>query len=52
MEDKVYSEAPQSTQELTEKIRAIIDEIEPLMCENVMTNFIKPFIYTGIKIII
>ena len=41
MRDKVYAGAPQSIQELKEKIRAVIDEIEPQMCENVMTNFIK-----------
>ena len=40
VEDKVYVEAPQSIQELKEKIRAIIDKIEPQMCENVMENFI------------
>ena len=32
---------PQSIQELKEKIRAVIDEIKPQMCENVMENFIK-----------
>ena len=41
MKDKVYTDAPQSIQELKEKIRAVIDEIEPQMCENVMGNFIK-----------
>ena len=39
--DKVYADAPWSIQELEEKIRAVIDEIEPQMCENVMENFIK-----------
>ena len=41
MKDNVYADAPQSIQELEEKIRAVIDEIEPQMCENVMKNFIK-----------
>ena len=39
--DKVYADVPQSMQELLEKIRAVIDEIEPQMCENVVENFIK-----------
>ena len=38
---KVYADAPQSIQELKEKIRAVIDKIEHQMCENVMGNFIK-----------
>ena len=38
---KVYADAPQSIQELKEKIRAFIGEIEPQMCENVMKNCIK-----------
>ena len=41
MKDKVYADASQSIQELKEKIRAVIHEIEPQMCENVMENFIK-----------
>ena len=41
MKDKVYADAPQTIKELKEKIRAVIDEIEPQMCENVMENFIK-----------
>ena len=41
MKDKVYADAPQSIQELNEKIRTVIDEIEPQICENVMENFIK-----------
>ena len=41
MKDKVYADAPQSIQELKEKIRVVIDEIEPQMCENVMENFMK-----------
>ena len=41
MKDKVYADAPQSIQELKEKIRAVVDEIEPQMCENVMENFMK-----------
>ena len=36
VKDKVYADASQSIQELKEKIRAIIDEIEPQMCENVI----------------
>ena len=35
-ERQVYADVPQSIQELKEKIRAVIDEIEPKMCENVM----------------
>ena len=41
VKDKVYTDAPQSIQELKEKIRPVMDEIEPQMCENVMENFIK-----------
>ena len=41
MKDKVYADAPQSIQEHSEKIRAVIDEIEPQMCENIMENFMK-----------
>ena len=41
VKDKVYADAPQSIQELKEKIRPVIDEIEPQMCENVMENFFK-----------
>ena len=41
VKDKVYADAPQTIQEIKEKIRAIIDEIEPQMCENVIENFIK-----------
>ena len=41
VKDKVYADAPQSIEELKEKIRAVIDEIEPQMCENVMENFIQ-----------
>ena len=41
MKDKVHANAPQSIQDLKEKIRAIIDEIQPQICENVMGNFIK-----------
>ena len=41
LKDKVYADAPQSIQELTEKIRAVIGEIELQLCENVMGNFIK-----------
>ena len=41
MEDKVCDVAPQSIEELKGKIRAIVDEIEPQMCENVIENFIK-----------
>ena len=41
MEDKVYADAPQSIQEPDEKIRAVIDEIERQICENVVENFIK-----------
>ena len=38
VKDKVYADAPQSIKELKEKIHAVIDEIEPQMCENVMEN--------------
>ena len=41
VKDKVYADAPQSIQELKKKIRAVIDEIEPRMCKNIMENFIK-----------
>ena len=41
VEDKVYADAFQWIQELKEKIRAVIDEIEPQMCENLMENFMK-----------
>ena len=41
VKDKDFSEAPQSIQELKEKIRAIIDEVELQMYENVMENVIK-----------
>ena len=41
MKDKVYADAPQAIQELKEKIRAVMDETELQMCENVMENFIK-----------
>ena len=41
VKDTVYADAPQSIQELKGKIRAVIDEIEPQMCENLMENFIK-----------
>ena len=41
MKDKVYADALQSIQELKEKIRVVIDEIQPKMCENVMGNFMK-----------
>ena len=41
VKDKVYADAFQLIQELKEMIRAVIDEIEPQMFENVMGNFIK-----------
>ena len=41
VKDKVYADAPQSIQELKEKIRAVIDKIEHQMYENVMENFMK-----------
>ena len=41
VKDKVYADVPQSIQELKEKIRAVINEIEPQMCGNVMENFMK-----------
>ena len=34
-------DALQSIQELKDKIHAVIDEIEPQMCENLMETFIK-----------
>ena len=34
VKDKVYADAPQLIQELKEKIRAVIDEIQSQMCEN------------------
>ena len=36
-----YTDARQTIQELKENIRAVIDEIESQMCENLMENFIK-----------
>ena len=39
--DKVYFDAPQSIQELKKKIHAVIDEIEPQMCENLMENLVS-----------
>ena len=41
MKDKVYADAPQLIQERKEKIRAVIDEIERQMCENIMENIMK-----------
>ena len=41
VKDKVYANPPQSIKKLKEKIRTVIDEIEPQMCENVMENVIK-----------
>ena len=41
VKDKVYADAPQSIQELKDKIRTVIDEMKPQMCENVMENFMK-----------
>ena len=41
VKDKFHADAPQSIQELKEKIRTVIDEIEAQMCENVMENLIK-----------
>ena len=41
VKDKIYADALQLIQELKEKIRAVIDEIELQMWENVMENFIK-----------
>ena len=41
MKDNVYDDTSKSIQELKKKIRAVIDEIEPQMCENVIENFMK-----------
>ena len=41
MKDKVYADAYQLIQELKEKNRAVIDEIVPQMCENVIGNSSK-----------
>ena len=41
MKYKVYADAPQSIQEFKEKIRAVIDEIELQVCDNVMENFMN-----------
>ena len=41
VKDKVYADASQSIQDHKEKIRVVIDEIEPQMRENLMDNFIK-----------
>ena len=35
---KIYADTSQSIQELKDKIRAVIDEIEPQMCENVINH--------------
>ena len=40
VKDKVYADAPQLIQELKEKIRAVIDDIETQMYKNVMENLI------------
>ena len=39
VKEKVYADAPQSIQEFREKIGAVIDEIDPQMCEDVKENF-------------
>ena len=41
MKDKVFADAPQSIQELKEKIRTVIDETKPQMCKTEMENLIK-----------
>lgn len=41
MNDKVYIDAPQSIQQLKQKIRTATDDIETQMCENIMKNFNK-----------
>ena len=41
VEDEVYADALQSLQYLKEKIRDVIDEIEPQMCKDVTGNLIK-----------
>lgn len=41
VKDKVYANAPATIQALKDNIRAAIGEIQPLLCENVMKNFIK-----------
>ena len=37
----VYADVPPAIQELKEKIRAVIDEIESQMCKNLMENFFE-----------
>ena len=41
VKNKVYADVPRSIKEIKEKIRVVIDEIEPQMCENLMKNFMK-----------
>lgn len=41
VKDKVYANAPPTIHALKENIRAVIREIQPQLCENVMKNFIK-----------
>ena len=41
VKDKVYADALQSIQHLKEKMREVIDEIEPHLFENVMEHFIN-----------
>lgn len=41
VKEKVYANGPQTIQALKENIRAVIRQIEPQLCENVMQNFLK-----------
>ena len=41
VKNKVYSDTSQSIQKLKEKICAVIDEMDPQMCGNVIENFMK-----------
>ena len=41
MKDKVYVDASHLIQGFKEKIRTVIDEIVPQMCENIVENFMK-----------
>ena len=41
VKDKAYADVLQAIEEFKEKIRAVIDEIEPQICKNIMENFMK-----------
>ncbi|KZC03781.1 hypothetical protein WN55_04237, partial [Dufourea novaeangliae] len=41
VKNKVYSNAPATTEALKDNIKVVIREIEPDFCENVMKNYLK-----------